>query len=128
MRFLLEAKASTRLIPEIAPLQSDSLVGWYQSHRPDALIFPDVWYKQTLNFLNLRIPEDCAVVSLSLDSRESPHTGIHQHPRAIGASALNKLDSCIRNRELGQASPSEAVLVSGSWNPGTSAPEKKPEA
>lgn len=88
---------------------------WMKAHRPDVVIgmaqcLPD-WIRRT----GARIPDDIGFVHLSLEFEPGHPAGVDQHPRLIGAAAVDLVVNHIMSNEQGLPSHHRSLMIEGSW-------------
>jgi DNA-binding LacI/PurR family transcriptional regulator len=101
------------------PFGEKAFSAWFRRETPDVVIAPSPQAIQRwLNSLELRIPEDVGLVSLSLPRRGGPLSGIYQNSEQIGMRAVDQLATLLERNELGVPAVADSLLVNGIWNPG----------
>jgi len=109
--------------PVMNPHFAERVADWVLRTRPDAVIAPgDGDILPGLRLAQMRVPDDIAVVSLSIMKNHPELAAINQNPRQTGEMAINHLVDLIRRNERGTPSSPMRYLVEGSWKPGPSAP------
>tara|TARA_R100000027_G_scaffold2734_5_gene2677 strand:+ start:3094 stop:4146 length:1053 start_codon:yes stop_codon:yes gene_type:complete len=94
---------------------------WFDAHQPDALITDsDYTITDLLNERGLQAPRDVGVVSYSKFSNENVHiSAVNQNLQIIGATAVDRLHTNLLRNAYGIPEHTNAVLVQGYWNEGT---------
>lgn len=135
LRFNFDLPAKRRIPPFIIPDRGpDSLhksptqpklLAWMKKHQVQALIHKDRRLVYTLEQAKLRVPEDIAVVHLSLAADVEGWAGIDPNLRAQGEAAINALTMQVERNEQGFSSVEQTLLIKGTWHDGFTAPPKK---
>jgi len=113
--------ASERLEPFFFnDLNSASFLAWFEQVRPEAIItqrFSQIliaWLRAS----GRHVPRDVAVADLSARPEQPDISGIYQHDRLIGSTAVDVLIGLLQRNERGFPSTIIYTLVDGAWQPG----------
>ncbi len=94
-------------------------VRWLRREKPDVLIsLLREDHLAEIKRLNIRIPRDLGVISLSVHEPGSPLSGIHQNARLMGVLAIDKLINLVERGECGVPSDPVTLTIDGVWNEG----------
>jgi DNA-binding LacI/PurR family transcriptional regulator len=91
-----------------------ALLKWYRTHKPEAIVTPATPVFEWLTEEGYHVPEDVAVVSLSLH-KEGFVSGIVESARETGRAAANFLAGMLQRGEYGIPSIAQRVLLEGKW-------------
>lgn len=109
-----------RVPPLMTELQSElpaAITGWLHTHRPDVVILGNAEPE-----LKARIPSTVGMVSLGVDRRDGPVTGIYQNYSLLGRAAAEHALAKLHTNSFGPLEEAHVHLVAGAWAPGTTAP------
>lgn len=90
------------------------VVDWYRKHRPEAIISPSTPVYEWLTEAGCRVPDEVAVVSLSLH-KEGAVAGIIESSEEIGRAAADFLVGMLQRGEYGIPAIARRVLLEGHW-------------
>jgi len=105
----------------------EQVLDWYRRYKPEAIITPSTPVFEWLTESGCNVPEDVAVVSLSLH-REGLVSGIVEASRETGRAAANFLAGMLQRGEYGVPSIAQRVLLEGGWFAGTTILPGGPDA
>ena len=107
----------------VLPEWSDrKIVGWAREHRPDVVIGVDASIIPILQRGGWRLPEDMGFAQLSRpDSPDAP-AGMDQHPRAVGAAAVDLVAGQLFSGERGLVETPRVLLIEPDWRDGWTIP------
>lgn len=88
---------------------------WLEEHRPDAVVTTGDEARRWLRQLGLRVPTDIGFAHANLSPRMRRVSGIDQHSRQVGASAVDLLLSLMRANERGVPEIPRLHMVEGSF-------------
>ncbi len=113
--------------PPIPPLlfrgaQRDRFQGWFDDHRPDAVVTAEPGFAATLidwcGRLNLKVPNDIGVAVVSNVPLEGRFSGINEGSEQIGKTAVDVLARLLYRNETGISDTPQRILIDGTWVPG----------
>ncbi len=113
--------------PPIPPLlfrgaQRDRFQGWFDDHRPDAVVTAEPGFAATLidwcGRLNLKVPNDIGVAVVSNVPLEGRFSGINERSEQIGKTAVDVLARLLYRNETGISDTPRRILIDGTWVPG----------
>lgn len=119
---LADLPASDRLLPcFFGQLARDSFHEWVRRDRPEAVITQGISESlvEWLGDIGLRVPDDIAVADLSAHPAKPHISGIYQHDRLIGATAVDVLIGLLQRNERGLPPTIIYTLVDGVWQQGS---------
>jgi len=93
----------------------ESFVAWYKRWKPDAIVSNNYCFAEWLIQRGVRIPEDVAFASLSVDGIHPRCPGIDQQPREVGKLAVDLIVEQLHRNERGIPASRKTVLVPGRW-------------
>ncbi|MCB1123981.1 MAG: hypothetical protein KJT03_20675, partial [Verrucomicrobiae bacterium] len=88
---------------------------WLKLYKPEAVISRCDCFFEAANSLGLRIPQDLGYVSLNVTDDVKNATGIHQHRRIMGATAVDVLNTLLQRNFRGEHHVSIGTQIDGSW-------------
>lgn len=91
---------------------------WLQTHRPDAVLVVDRHILDWLREAGLRVPEDIAYVSPSLQKSNTNHAGVLEPSLEIGHTAGEFLVGMLNRGEYGVPQIPRRILLDGAWQQG----------
>jgi len=98
---------------------------WMRREKPDVIVDAGQRrYQRLAEAVGLRIPQDVAYVTSNWIESEPYLAGMHQHPREVGAAAVDVLGKHIFGNERGIPSHRVVTLVDASWVDGVTAPPR----
>lgn len=99
------------------------LKAWLRTHRPDALVGTfDERMPAFLEAAGYRVPEDLALVALSIPAAEKYYAGIYQRSETIGERAVDLLVGALNHNESGLLPMRQILEIEGEWRDGPSMP------
>jgi LacI family transcriptional regulator len=107
-------------------LASEPFEHWFRIHHPDVIVTP---FRIVLNFLQkikVRVGKDVGFISLNRVGDLPDLAGIDQAHEQIAARAVNMLARKIELEERGFSETPETLLITGTWTPGGTAPNRIP--
>jgi LacI family transcriptional regulator len=99
---------------------SRSFANWFQEHQPQAVLSVGGDFLPVLGELGLQVPQDVALVNLSLTPDNREMAGVNLYSDLVGAAAVDLVDAQLRRNERGVPKHAKTVLISGEWAPGPS--------
>ncbi|MEM1058689.1 MAG: LacI family DNA-binding transcriptional regulator [Verrucomicrobiota bacterium] len=103
------------------------LAAWIQRTRPDVVIGHDAFLVEYVTDAGYRVPEEVGVVHLATDDDVSEWAGVDSHRRKIGATAVETAVAMVHRRDFGPPETVTRTLVRGSWKPGWTLLDPKPQ-
>ena len=97
--------------------EKHTLLRWFREQRPEAIITPSTPVFEWLTEEGYHVPQDVAVVSLTLNT-EDLVTGIVESALETGRAAANFLTGMLQRGEYGIPTIAQRVLLEGNWYPG----------
>ncbi len=91
---------------------------WMAEHRPDAVLVVDRHILDWLREAGLRVPEDVAYVSPSLQKSNTDHAGVLEPSLEIGHTAGEFLVGMLNRGEYGVPRIPRRILLDGAWQEG----------
>lgn len=96
-----------------------SLRAWLKRMRPDVIVTNlHSLLAGMLGELDVAVPEDIGLVSLSVPATGDRVTGIDQNGYLIGTQAIDMLAGALQHHRTGLPVDAVTTLVTGRWNPG----------
>ncbi len=116
---LNEIRKSDR-VPPFLPnqLAESGLVGWYEKHRPDAILGGRQDMVQWLRRAGHRVPEDVGFATLEYYSEYGDLAGVDQNSHIIGAAAVDLVIEQLYHNERGIPEKPKVVMIEGEWRNG----------
>ena len=112
------------------PSRETSFRAWVEEHRPDAIISIHEEVKTWIAQMDLKVPEEIALVHLDRDEELPDWSGLDQNNPLIGAAAVDLLVGQLHRNEFGLPEFQKATHVQSTWVDGPTAREAaspKPE-
>ena len=94
--------------------------GWFQEHRPEAIITELPTVRSFLEEKNIRVPEDVSVALMTMNDREPLWGGVNQNAGQIGRAAVDILAGMFYRNERGIPAMPHCMFVESSWQDGPS--------
>ena len=96
---------------------------WLKAHQPDVLIGTfDRKLLPSIRSLGQRVPEDIAMVALSVTEDERFYAGVDQRSEIIGSRAVDLLVAALNHNESGLLPMHQVLHIEGAWRPARSLP------
>lgn len=98
---------------------AEDLCRWVRTEKPDVVI--TLMLEEQLADLQragLRVPDEVGIISLSVEQRGSPLSGIFQDPYHMGEIAVDKLIELVERNETGVPGTPITLNMDGEWNDG----------
>jgi DNA-binding LacI/PurR family transcriptional regulator len=92
---------------------------WFRTHRPDAILVVDQHILEWLRDAGIRVPEDVAYVSPSLQKSNTDHAGVLEPSLEIGHTAGEFLVGMLNRGEYGVPQIPRRILLDGAWQDGS---------
>ncbi len=102
--------------------KADTVRSWLQTHKPQAVISRCDDFFEAADAEGIKIPDDVAYVSLNVSDDRPSVSGIYQHRKAMGATAVDVLNTLLQRNQRGPLEVSIGTQVDGSWRKGYSLP------
>lgn len=93
---------------------------WMRHEKPDVILTLYHVVERWLKDMDLRIPDDIGLIQLERRANQPKVSGMDQHNKVVGTSAVEMLVSMIHNNESGVPSYPRATLIGSSWVQGES--------
>jgi DNA-binding LacI/PurR family transcriptional regulator len=118
----LDTNESDRVPPLIArtPAAETDFASWYESHRPEVLLFSDQPVQSWLERRQVNVPRDAGLVHLDWSPELAPLVGLDSNPELLGEAAVDLLVGQLQANELGIPKYEKIVAVRGRWVAGAS--------
>lgn len=101
--------------PDLSKLRA-----WFKRRRPDVIVTNlHQVVEHLLGQIQLTVPRDVRLVSLSVPTLGDRVSGINQDGYFLGAQAVDLLAGALRLHRTGELPQAVTTLVGGQWNPGT---------
>lgn len=97
---------------------SKEFAGWFQQHRPDAVLSLAWQSLQVMKDLGCRVPRDAGFAHLALTAHDRDWAGVNQNSALVGAAAVDLIDAQLRRNERGIPQFAKTLLVPSQWVPG----------
>lgn len=112
------ARSAVLPVSELSP-DLDALHTWLKQKKPDVIITNlHQFVEGLLKQIGLRVPQDIALVSLSVPMLGHRVSGIDQHGHLIGTQAIDLLAGALQLHRTGLLSEPISTHVNGRWNAG----------
>ncbi|GAB5561073.1 MAG: LacI family DNA-binding transcriptional regulator [Synoicihabitans sp.] len=98
--------------------QFDAIRQWIREHRPEVVIGRCENFAEAAAAEGLQMPQDISYVSLNVIDDIAGATGIDQHRDAMGATAVDVLNSLLQRNQRGPQSVAIGTQVDGTWREG----------
>jgi len=106
--------------PLTEDLSPEKVRRWVTRERPDAILTLEPAFHKKLEAVGVRVPEDCAVVNLSIhDPKNATVAGIDQCLELIGERAVEVVSGMLNRNERGLSQNPRIVLHQGEWVEGS---------
>jgi len=105
-----------------------AFAAWWRRHRPDAILTLYHVIEDWLKALNVRVPDETALIQLECRPVQEQWAGVNQHNDRTGAAAVDLLVQMIHAGETALSTYPRAVLIEPSWEPGNTLPTSKKQA
>lgn len=92
---------------------------WFETHRPDAILVVDRHILDWLREAGVRVPEDVAYVSPSLQESNHDHAGVLEPSLEVGHTAGEFLVGMLNRGEFGIPRIPRRILLDGTWQQGS---------
>ncbi len=102
--------------------KADRVRSWLHKYRPQAVISRCDDFFEAADAEGIRIPEDLGYVSLNVSDDRPNVSGVFQHRKEMGATAIDVLNSLLQRNQRGKNAYSVGTQVDGSWRRGDSLP------
>lgn len=98
---------------------------WFDLHRPDALLVYKIGVMELLQRLRVSVPKDVGVAYLfGTDEERQTMAGIDGSLDRVGSATVDLLVQKMHIHERGMPEHPREVLITGSWQPGPTLPER----
>lgn len=97
---------------------------WIQANRLDAVYTSEIGLAEALNHLGVKVPQDIALASTSVNECGGIDSGIDQNPYMIGEVAVQVLVGRLNRNDIGEPKCCRRVLVESDWIDGATLPTK----
>jgi len=98
---------------------------WLDRYKPDALLAYKIGVAELLRRLRLEVPKDVGAAYLfGTDKERETMAGIDGNLDRVGAAAVDLLVQKMHVHERGMPEHPREVLITGSWQPGPTLPER----
>ncbi|WP_309380249.1 LacI family DNA-binding transcriptional regulator [Cerasicoccus frondis] len=116
-----EYHASRKLVPVCRPLrlERDVFSKWLLRHNIDAVMGLDDRIPDWIRAAGLKVPDDAGFAHLDCVDAVKSHSGIDQHPSAIGELAMDLVVEQILKNERGVPEAPKMVMNRGHWQSGS---------
>ncbi|MEC7906408.1 MAG: LacI family DNA-binding transcriptional regulator [Verrucomicrobiota bacterium] len=102
--------------------KADTIRTWLHRYRPQAVISRCDYFFEAAEAEGIEVPEDVAYVSLNISDDRSGVSGIYQHRKTMGATAIDVLNSLLQRNQRGPNEVSIGTQIDGSWRKGDTLP------
>lgn len=107
-----------RLLPE------ENRKHWILKTKPDVIITTERTTLEELRAMNIRVPEDVALIHLNVGVDVPDWAGMIQDHLTIGARAVELLANALNHHERGLPAKPMLTMIEGAWQDGWTAPKK----
>lgn len=110
-----------RIPPYLPPaFGREGFLAWVKRYSPDVVLTipPNLRILDWLAEAGLRVPDQIGVASLDCQAPWNGVSGIDQHPKIIGITAVDVIVGLIQRNDLGLQEHPTTVLTQGSWKDG----------
>jgi DNA-binding LacI/PurR family transcriptional regulator len=102
---------------------------WFDRHQPDALLVYKIGVAELLQRLRLEVPKDVGAAYLfGTELERQTKAGIDGNLDRVGAAAVDLLVQKMHIHERGMPEHPREVLITGTWHPGPTLPERSAPA
>jgi LacI family transcriptional regulator len=98
------------------------IAAWVRDHGPDVVIGVDAALIEVLQRSGWRLPDDIGFAHLSRPDAVNAPAGIDQHPRAVGAAAVDLVADQLFSGERGLIETPRVLLIEPDWRDGWTVP------
>ncbi|MDB6138013.1 MAG: LacI family transcriptional regulator, fructose operon transcriptional repressor [Verrucomicrobiaceae bacterium] len=117
------------LMVESDVLDTKSFREWFEKHQPDALLVYKIGVMELLGRLRVAVPGDVGVAHLfGTETERETMAGIDGNLDRVGAATVDLLVQKMHIHERGMPEHPREVLITGTWQPGATLPERSPQA
>ena len=102
--------------------QTDTIRSWLLQYQPQAVISRCEGFFEAAEAEGIKVPDDLGYVSLNVSDDQPGVSGIYQHRRTMGATAVDVLNSLLQRNQRGPLDVPIGTQVDGSWRKGFSLP------
>lgn len=102
--------------------QTETIRSWLLRYQPQAVISRCDGFFEAAEAEGIKVPDDVGYVSLNVSDDKPGVSGIYQHRRTMGATAVDVLNSLLQRNQRGPLDASIGTQVNGSWRKGFSLP------
>ena len=102
--------------------KADTIRTWLHRYRPQAVISRCDYFFEAAEAEGIEVPEDVAYVSLNISDDRSGVSGIYQHRKTMGATAIDVLNSLLQRNQRGPNEVYIGTQIDGSWRKGDTLP------
>lgn len=99
----------------------DSFRAWFRKNRPDAIVCLHEEVKAWLAALDVRVPQEVALVHLDRTAEMHEWAGMNQRNEMVGMAAIDVIVGQIHRNEVGLPASPRAVMVESAWTDGATA-------
>lgn len=103
------------------------LVAWIRNHHPDVILGSSSWLVQCVEEAGFRVPEEIGVVHLATSDEVSDWAGVSSTRNQIGAMAVERVISLLKNRQFGIPETPVTMSIRGTWHNGRTLLVPKPK-
>ena len=102
---------------------------WFEKYQPDSLLVYKIDIMELLGRLRLAVPQDVGVAYLfGTEAEREAMAGIDGNLDRVGAATVDLLVQKMHIHETGMPEHPREVLITGTWQPGVTLPERSPPA
>lgn len=102
--------------------RADTIRSWLHHYRPQAVISRCDYFFEAAEDEGISVPKDVAYVSLNVSDDRPGVSGIYQHRKTMGATAVDVLNTLLQRNHRGQHEVSIGTQIDGSWRKGYTLP------
>ncbi len=107
---------------------ADTIRNWLHRYRPQAVISRCDDFFEAAEAEGIAVPEEIAYVSLNVSDDRPNVSGIFQHRKTMGATAIDVLNSLLQRNHRGLNEVSIGTQIDGSWRKGDTLPDLQRES
>lgn len=117
--------ADSDVIPTLivrTPNEVSDIRRWLRKYRPQAVISRSTHFLEAAKAEGISVPEDMGYVSLDTSEDASNAVGIHYRRDALGAAAVDVLNTLLHRNHTGPLDISVGTQIDGDWQEGETLP------
>lgn len=100
-------------------------VRWYEKYQPDAVICQNLYFKNHLDEMGIKIPEDLGYAYLDVHSSVNNWSGVDQQNEAVGGLAVDQVIALINSNVPYDPAIQTGGVVEGRWVDGATTKKQR---